>query len=274
MANVNASSPGTGYGNPYLDSLIWGGKWGGGTINYAFGSLSSLSNGVGYSWLSHEKVAFQQALQLYANVCNVRFAEVATGQADVIWWLADKNSFLGTTSLAAHETPDGSVREPIYGWFNVSASTWTQANMHKGGYGFATIVHELGHALGLAHPHDGGTRADRTKFPGVNVESDLGDYSLNQGIWTTMGYNWGWNGAPASSPAWGWQATPMAFDIAALQKLYAPTRATTPATTPTTCRRRMAPAPSGPASGMPAAPIPSAPRGPTAPVRSSCSALP
>jgi serralysin len=222
MANVNKNSPGSGYGNPYLDSLIWGGKWGGGTIGYSFGSLSSVSNGVGYSWLSDEKTAFQQAVQIYANVCNVHFAEVAPAQADVIWWLADQTSFLGTSALALHEPPDGSVTEPIYAWFNISSTSWTQANMHQGGYGFGTITHELGHMLGLAHPHDGGTHADRTTFPGVRdgVDTDLGDYSLNQGIWTTMGYNSGWNVAPASSLAWGWEGTPMAFDIAALQKLY------------------------------------------------------
>jgi hypothetical protein len=51
MANVSAGAPGSGYGNTYIDSLIWGGKWTGGAIGYSFGSLSTLNHGIGYSWL-------------------------------------------------------------------------------------------------------------------------------------------------------------------------------------------------------------------------------
>jgi serralysin len=73
----------------------------------------------------------------------------------------------------------------------------------------------------LAHPHDGGEE-DGKLFPGVTrgQPSDTGDFGLNQGIWTTMGYNDGWNMVPAVSEAYGYQGTPMAFDIAALQCIY------------------------------------------------------
>jgi hypothetical protein len=38
MATQDNSVPGSGYGNPYLDSLIWGCAWTGGPITYSFGS--------------------------------------------------------------------------------------------------------------------------------------------------------------------------------------------------------------------------------------------
>ena len=37
--------------------------------------------------------------------------------------------------------------------------------LEQGGFGFITIIHELGHALGLAHPHDKG--GSSSVFPGV-----------------------------------------------------------------------------------------------------------
>jgi len=61
---------------------------------------------------------------------------------------------------------------------------------------------------------------DATLFPGVSGPFDTGDYGLNQGIWTTMSYNDGWDQALSASLAYGWQGTPMAFDIAALQAIY------------------------------------------------------
>ncbi|MGB3316362.1 MAG: M10 family metallopeptidase C-terminal domain-containing protein, partial [Albidovulum sp.] len=67
-----------------------------------------------------------------------------------------------------------------------------------------------------------GVEVDANVFPGVSSEWDLGQYNLNQGIFTTMSYNAGWASKYPNHNAdhYGWQATPMALDIAAIQAIY------------------------------------------------------
>ena len=63
-----------------------------------------------------------------------------------------------------------------------------------------------------------------TIMTGVSSDmGDLGTYNLNQGIFTTMSYNDGWQTAPHGSPpseGYGYQSTMMALDIAVLQSKY------------------------------------------------------
>jgi Ca2+-binding RTX toxin-like protein len=87
------------------------------------------------------------------------------------------------------------------------------------------MIHELGHGLGLGHPHDGGLEDDRTQFPGVPDtyynpdQHSTGEHGLNQSIYTVMSYFPGLETVPATL-AYGNQGGLGAFDIAALQKIY------------------------------------------------------
>lgn len=228
MTNIRTSVPGSGYGSVYVDSLIWGGTaWdaASGPITYYFGQtaadLTTASPTNGHeleldaatlnSWSAAENHAFQYALDLFSSVCQLTFAPVAAAErADIVWW----KTGLGDDVLGMHETP---AEGQIWGYFNPDIPSYW-GNLQPGGGGLTTIIHELGHALGLAHPHDGGGEPDATIFPGI-LWWETADRGLSQGIWSVMSYNDGYDRA-AQSPLFGGQAGLGAFDIAALQALY------------------------------------------------------
>ncbi|MEA3016935.1 MAG: serralysin, partial [Sphingomonadales bacterium] len=76
--------------------------------------------------------------------------------------------------------------------------------LEQGGYAFYTLVHEFGHGMGLAHPHD--TGGGSTVLPGVfgpfgtGVAGSYGAFDLNQGVYSVMSYNPGWDLNPANAP--------------------------------------------------------------------------
>lgn len=92
--------------------------------------------------------------------------------------------------------------------------------LDTGGFMYGVAIHELGHGLGLGHPHDGGNGSD--VMQGVNGSSDRGDFDLNSAAYTAMSYNEGSviAGVASSTAATGHGATFAALDIAVLQEFY------------------------------------------------------
>lgn len=221
--------------SPWIDSLVNGGVWrdspglpstgGPVTISYTlqFGwDPYGLVPGYARSWNSEESFAVSNALNTWEAVAAVDFVLASSSQADVwIWSLS--NSQIGDGYLGFSEFPWDSLGEPLYSGFNNQVTSWGSGGLAQGGYAFNTLVHEFGHLLGLAHPHDGGFDQEGNNFPGVTADfGDYGDYDLNQGIFTVMSYNDGWATQYPTHAAinYGWTATPMALDIAAIQLLY------------------------------------------------------
>ena len=100
--------------------------------------------------------------------------------------------------------------------------------LQPGGFSFVTLIHEFGHGMGLAHPHD--TGGGSSVMPGVNPlvigdDGGKGTYGLNQGVYTMMSYNDGWEESPyglaaTNNEGYGWLGSLMAFDIAVIQDKY------------------------------------------------------
>ncbi|MEW6493242.1 MAG: M10 family metallopeptidase [Cyanobacteriota bacterium] len=210
------------HSNPYIDGILWGGNNYGNTITYSFWSDASLDDNyddidtVDTPWFDSEKAAMQQALTTWSNVANINFVETADNNpnATLKFTLVNSSEF---DALGAFNPP-GEFGEGI-GYFNWEGRGWDEAGLQQGGDGFITLIHELGHGLGLAHPHD--TGGGSSIYPGVDSSRDTGNYGLNQGVWTTMTYNQGLDTNDYTGILnYGYQGTPMAFDIAAIQYLY------------------------------------------------------
>jgi hypothetical protein len=169
------------------------------------------------NWTQTEINSVMSALGTISAVTPLVFTQVATaGQADFILTLAN----LGAGTLGHFFIGTG------HGGFNPSASSWTTAGLQPGGAGWVTVVHEILHGLGLAHPHDNGGLNDNDSeiMQGViDPFNSIGTYAMNQGVYTMMSYNDGWLTAPwgqGSTLSAGNQSTPMALDIALLQQRY------------------------------------------------------
>ena len=131
-------------------------------------------------------------------------------------------SLLG--SMNPPDTGDEGVAQ-----FNSADERWSAQMLQPGGFSFVTLIHEFGHGMGLAHPHD--TGGGSSVMQGVQTNGIPGDdggagaFDLNQGVYTMMSYNDGWEKSPYGSAetnneGYGWLGSLMALDIAVIQDKY------------------------------------------------------
>lgn len=226
-------------GNPLIDGLVWGSKWesaGPTTITVGYWpnvfDVDRFGNETGVTRVlsAAEILAIENTLEIYERYINVDFVfigEDPNEQADIQFVLSNDKS---VTHYGEAFPPGEQGYDPIGnpGFSEVRIFTSNYENrggpLRTGDYDFITFIHEFGHAMGLAHPHDdGGTPSDSSAiFPGVGGPfNDYGDFNLNQGIFTTMSYNDGWpDGIRNTNKTYGYQGSMMALDIQALQYLY------------------------------------------------------
>jgi Ca2+-binding RTX toxin-like protein len=179
-----------------------------------------------FDWNDYEKGQVMQALEEYEKILGTNY-EITTDINQATFRLLKAES----EDYGAYFIP----QDPSYGSdqgvgvFNILSGGWSfdqQQSLEKGGYSFAVILHEFGHAHGLAHPHDTGGGSD-VMLGVTSATGSYGLFNLNQGVYTVMSYNDAWDFHPDGPTPYtgagvdnGWSGSLSAFDIAQLQVRY------------------------------------------------------
>lgn len=207
---VNAAA--TGAGAYLIAGTKWGGALGSGvTLTYSFPTgvatfIQGYSEWSSWSALSDgEQAAIRDALSMWSKSANVTFVKVADDASTV-----GELRFAYTEDIdpgaAAHAYLPGShpsAGDIWFSWYNFNPNA--NPTVPRGTYDYLTILHEIGHALGLKH-----------SFESPNaIPADKDNY-----FYTIMSYTaspWSAVGDNYSSFA---PTTPMYYDLVAIQALY------------------------------------------------------
>ena len=207
-----------------VQALLAGTKWGGGlgtgvALTYSFpgangsttwwaspySSTNEPNTGDMVYLNSAEQSACQAALSVWSASANITFNQLADTQTtcgEIRLAISD----LGNTgSDYAHAYYPGST--PVAGdvWFGYQWNTDAAGGAAPGSYQFLTILHELGHALGLKHPFEGP----------VTLDAAHDNY-----FYTIMSYDVKENTSVSSVSADFYPTTPQYLDLLAMDTLY------------------------------------------------------
>lgn len=192
-----------------VDALMNGSMWLTSSLTFSFPDSAS-----DYSYRGYENVrdgfapvtvamaeAVREILVGYENVSALRFTEL-DGDADKDADLAFARSNVPSTAFT-YLPFNGS--EGGDGWYNMTSFNSPVA----GNYAWSTIIHEIGHGIGLKHGHeDDGNGA-------MEYDYDSNEYSLmTYRSYVGSAGQYYTNGASSGAQ------TLMMFDIAAVQELY------------------------------------------------------
>ena len=151
------------------------------------------------------KESVSLALSEWANVANLEFVEVTEGNNEVgtiRFGFTDYNEIAADgDTAAAWAIPPSSA--PSSGDIWLHQDTFYDDYSQGTGYGFATLLHEIGHVLGLKHPFEGSRKLssdlDKTNYTIMSYTDDESAYYNKDYIISS---------------------SPMVLDIAAIQHLY------------------------------------------------------
>ncbi len=182
----------------YIDALLNGLSWTGqtdlgATITYNFNYSAEGGEPFGVA----ERALALDAMQQWAKVANIDF-QATTGISDITFSQEDLGP--GLAGLATT-------------FFNGSQITSSEAQIDDditqlapNSFGYLTILHEIGHTLGLKHP-------------GQYSESDVPPF-LPEAEDNIQNSVMSYNNGPLVNQQTNAPITPMIYDIAAMQKLY------------------------------------------------------
>jgi hypothetical protein len=214
-------------GDSAVDSLTTGYYW---RLDQTRVVDFSISQGFsGEYWNAPTQIAQSMAIALntFSYYANVRFnylgqfaSPLQAGQAgsEINLSMDGVNRFFSNNdswAIGFFPAPSYQNTYPGYAtvagdiYLNLRSAANSLPSYEPGSQGWFLLLHELGHALGLKHPHDSGGTA-RPTFAQLGIERFDSDTT------TIMSYN-----DDANWNTFNWDpATPMILDVIALQALY------------------------------------------------------
>ena len=171
------------------------------TWNYSFPSTqpsydTDLDNAKGWTAFTDTQIArTKQALELITNIFDFKFVE------------SNNPSALNTFTFANNIQSDSAAYAKLPSKYFFGSDIFIDKSdgidkFSDGTYGALTLIHEIGHALGLKHP-----------FAGKDNVTPYLPTAENKTLWTLMSYE-------TSSDQYSFNFSPL--DIAALQYIYGP----------------------------------------------------
>ena len=173
---------------------------------------------------AYEQAQYFSVFEHLETFIDVDF-EITTNpdEADLEIGTAALPGLNGSTLLGFFQLPSsngngggGVINNAAFGYEDAPGGS-----LDAGGFMYGVAIHEFGHALGLSHPHDAGGGTEILQ--GVTSSSSLGEFDLNQSVFTALSYNEPWVTSPNGRPRThdhGYNRSFGALDIAALQSLY------------------------------------------------------
>jgi Ca2+-binding RTX toxin-like protein len=187
------------------------------------GSMWSLPNDGVITWAAQNSTSFSWGnyLTAFDSLAAIvsKFDEIIDVEFQYIGWLSSENistaditvTFENFSTLGLSQNISGFAKFPKTeneGTIKLNLESTVLETFTPGKSGYHTVIHEIGHALGLSHPHDGGPWS----WPSF---SDLGISAQDSMYTTVMSYE-----PPIYSWSYGWATTPMIWDAYALQTMY------------------------------------------------------